>query len=154
MNHVKRGKKIEQLVLFAGFSATGLSRASNKVLEQTYQSAIPLIREKQEEIARVMARENKHTRKKREELSKKQQTAQATINWSINWRPPPKIVANIKPGSEAGILMKLADESEIARKRAADKFRETGNHEFADAANKAREARDSYEDSAKLALQK
>lgn len=136
-----RTEKILRLVA-VGFSATELSRSSNALLDATYESAKPLMKAKQEEVDRVIAREGKHSRQKKDQLARRQREQDVEEKWLRTWKPLPPIQTVNTNIHDLEVKIESSRE-EMERYKAL--FRETGHRAHAEAANRAQRAMKTFE---------
>lgn len=131
-----RTDKIIRLVA-VGFSATELSRLPNDLLDSTYESAKGLMKAKQEEVDRVMAREGKHSIRKKQQVADRQRREKIEADWLRRWKPKPPICTVNTTITDVERKIERSQREMEHNKRL---FRETGRRVYADAYNRAKSA--------------
>lgn len=129
---MSRTDKILRLVA-VGFSATELSRQSNVVLDATYESAIPLMKQKEAEIRRVLSREGKHSLRKRQQVTERQHNQEVERRWLQEWKPLPPIKT---VNTDIQEVLRLIEENRSAHERNKELFRKTGLNRYAEEAER------------------
>jgi len=116
-----------------GFSATELSRQSTVMLDATYEAALPLMRSKEEEVRRVLNRENRHTHRKRRQMADRQHDQAVEQQWLKDWKPLPPIKT---VNTDIQEVLGLIEENREANKRNKVLFRQTGLKRYAEEAER------------------
>lgn len=138
MNRIQKITRLTEI----GFNPIELSRHSGALLDATYEAALPLMAVREEEMRKVVAREQlnavrKHGRivRKERETVRSNRDIELEQKWIKNWKPLPPI-CTVRVEIDGVIDNIRTYEAEYALARS--EFRKTGHRRFADAANKAR----------------
>lgn len=133
-----RTQKIVALIQ-VGFSATELSRSSSELLNETYESAKPLMAAKAEEVRRVINRENARSVVARRHHGVVAAQQRASEEWSRQWVHPSEEYPIVRKAEsqEHREMRRFLEKTEAQHSEFKRRFRETGDHSYAAKANEA-----------------